>query len=101
MPNIYSELTTTLLSLVEPGFGRRGQSDLIAQVDSLTREIERASGNHGYVCEKAGNVREWVRKACSSRPTHWTRQQLEGFAYEDAYRLHGAWSAPSSSQEPI
>ncbi|GEM_PF-3036179 len=98
MPDHYSELTARLLSLVEPGFGGRAPPDLVAQINSLTNEIEQAAGRNGYVCEKAGNVREWVRKACSSRPTHWTRQQLESFAYEDAYRLQGAWSvqAPNS-----
>lgn len=88
----YDELVEHLLRKLAPGFGGSSRPTFVTEIGTLTREIERVSGSYDYVQEKACSVREWVAIACSPRRhAKWGLERVELFAYQDAYRLIGAY----------
>lgn len=88
-PERYDVLVDELLAALRPGFGGSSSPDFVAKISRLTREIER-EGDHSYIREKAGSVRNWVEIACSPRKHKpWGLEKVEHFAFEDAYRLKG------------
>lgn len=95
MNESYDQLVQELLKSVEPGFGGAPRPEFEARILDLTRKIERAGLQNGYIREKTASVREWVSIACSARRHHrWGLERVEHFAYEDAYRLIGARPDP-------